>query len=339
MIRLLQLEKKPVRGLLAAEWVMMGYLAVTLLLMLFTYTKIENPEDMLWGRVQIVVMTLALWGVYRMIPCRLTLFARIAAQMALLSWWYPDTYEFNRMFPNLDHLFARWEQDWFGCQPALLFSQHFRHPVFSELMDLGYAAYYPMIILVTVWFFFWKYEDFGRASFVILASFFIYYLIYIAVPVAGPQYYYKAVGTETIANGLLPDVGNYFANHQEALTSPGYTDGVFYQMVADAHDAGERPTAAFPSSHVGVSTILMMLLWGARGRKLFFWMLPLYILLCLSTVYIYAHYAVDVVGGWISAVVLYFALTWWYRKCGTKQSGTKQSGTGKKETRERLQSK
>ena len=36
---------------------------------------------------------------------------RIIAQIALLAWWYPDTYEINRMFPNLAHLFSGWEQD------------------------------------------------------------------------------------------------------------------------------------------------------------------------------------------------------------------------------------
>lgn len=124
-----QLEKKPIKGLLAAEWVMLGYLLLTLLLLLFIYTKTADPVAMLWGRVQIVVMTLALWGVYRMVPCRLTLFARILGQLALLSWWYPDTYEFNRHFPNLDHLFARWEQELFGCQPALLFSRAWSHQI------------------------------------------------------------------------------------------------------------------------------------------------------------------------------------------------------------------
>ena len=85
-------------------------------------------------------------------------------------------------------------------------------------------------------------------------------------------------------------------------------------MVADAHDAGERPTAAFPSSHVGVSTILMLLVWQARARRLFFWMLPIYVLLCLSTVYIMAHYAIDVLGGWLSAILFYAGLSFVYLK-------------------------
>lgn len=319
MKSLFKLEKKPKKGLLAAEWAAMIYLVTTLLLMLFTYTKLSNPESMLWGRLRIAVITAAMWGVYRMIPCRFTRFCRILAQMALLSWWYPDTYEFNRMFPNLDHVFASWEQSLFGCQPALLFSQAFSNPVFSELMDLGYASYYPLIAAVTIFYFFCRYKDFGRASFIILGSFFIYYIIYIAVPVAGPQYYYPAAGLDNIAAGVFPDVGNYFATLREALASPGYKDGIFYQMVVDAHNAGERPTAAFPSSHVGVSTILLILAVTARNRRLLFAVIPLYVLLCLSTVYIYAHYAIDVLGGWISAVAIYAMLHIFYIKVIRKE--------------------
>lgn len=314
MTSLFKIEKKPKRGLLAAEWAAMIYLAVTLLLMFFTYTKLSNPESMLWGRVRIAAITMAMWAVYRMIPCPFTRFCRILAQMALLSWWYPDTYEFNRMFPNLDHLFAGWEQSLFGCQPALLFSKAVGNPVFSELMDLGYASYYPLIAVVTIFYFIYRYKDFCRISFIILGAFFIYYIIYIAVPVAGPQYYYPAAGLDNIAAGVFPDVGSYFATMRDAMTSPGYKDGIFYQMVADAHNAGERPTAAFPSSHVGISTILLILAFTARSRRLVYSILPLYVLLCLSTVYIYAHYAIDVIGGWVSAVVLYAVLHIFYIK-------------------------
>lgn len=313
IINLFKLDKKPVRGLLAVEWAAMVYLCLTLVVMLFTYTKLANPESMLWGRMRIVAIIVALWAVYRMIPCRLTILFRVLAQIALLSWWYPETYEFNRIFPNLDHVFAQWEQDLFGFQPSLVFSQDFSSPVFSELMDLGYISYYPLIILVTLYYFGWKYEQFGRASFIILGSFFVYYIVFIAVPVAGPQYYYKAVGMAEIARGIFPNVGDYFNTHQEALPGPGYTEGFFYQMALSAHNAGERPTAAFPSSHVGVSTILMFLVMAAKNRRLFLCLLPFYLLLCLSTVYIYAHYAIDVIGGWVSAVIIYVVLHFTYK--------------------------
>ena len=308
ILDIFRIEKKPRKVLLAVEWVIMGYLLLTLLLMLFTFTKVQNPEQMLWGRFRIVMLTLAMWLVYRLIPCRFTLFCRIVLQLALLSWWYPDTYEFNRMFPNLDHLFAGYEQQLFGFQPALVFSQKMTHPVFSELMHLGYVSYFPLITLVTLFYFLCRYAEFERATFIILTSFFIYYVIFIFLPVAGPQFYYLAAGMENIANGVFPDVGRYFADHQEMVTLPGYQDGLFYHLVEEAHAAGERPTAAFPSSHVGITTILMFLAWRTRNKLLFWGMMPFYVLMCLATVYILAHYAIDVIGGWVSAAVIYALL-------------------------------
>ena len=303
-----KIDKNPKKGLMALEWVMLGYMAITIITMLFTYTKLVNPEAMLWGRLRVLVMTIALWAVYRMIPCRITKMVRIIAQMGLLAWWYPDTYEINRMFPNLDHIFAGWEQALFGCQPALLFAKAMPWAVVSELMSMGYFMYYPMIALVSFYYFFCRYYEAERAAFVMLASFFIYYLIYIYVPVVGPTFYFDAVGISEITKGIFPALGDYFNSHTNCLPTPGYTDGIFYQLVEDAKNAGERPTAAFPSSHVGVSTICMLLVWHAGNRKMLYVMLPFYIFLCLATVYIQAHYLIDAIAGLISAIVIYFAL-------------------------------
>jgi len=303
-----KIEKKPIKGLLTVEWIILGYWVLTLLFVLFTYTKIQNPETLIYGRIKVLALTAAMWAVYRMIPCRFTLLCRIGVQLALLSWWYPDTYELNKILPNLDHLFAGYEQQLFGCQPALLFPQAITNPVFSELMHLGYASYFPLIAIVTLFYFFWRFTEFNRAVFVILASFFLYYVIFIFLPVTGPQYYYEAVGLDKIAQGIFPNLHDYFATHDEMMTMPGYSDGFFYQCVASAHATGERPTAAFPSSHVGITTILLFLAWRTKNRLLFFGILPFYVLMCLATVYIRAHYAIDVIGGWVSAVVFYLLL-------------------------------
>ena len=71
-----KIEKNPKKGLLPLEWVMLGYMAVTVITMLFTYTKLVNPEEMLWGRLRVLAMTAALWAVYRMAPCRITKMVR-----------------------------------------------------------------------------------------------------------------------------------------------------------------------------------------------------------------------------------------------------------------------
>ena len=90
---------------------------------------------------------------------------------------------------------------------------------------------------------------------------------------------------------------------------PGWKDGFCYHLVESAHQAGERPTAAFPSSHVGITTILMILAGRTRSRWLFFCLLPLFLLMCFATVYIQAHYAIDVFAGLVSGI-LFFLLFW-----------------------------
>ena len=305
---LLTIDRSPRRGLLALEWAMLIYMLFTFVVIFFTYTKLHNPDAMIWGRVRIAAMTAMLWGAYRLQPCRLTLIARVAAQLALLTWWYPDTYELNRILPNQDHLFAAWEQQLFGFQPAYEFCKAVPSRVFSELMAMSYASYYPLIALTAGYYAVRRYDEFERASFVIMGSFFLYYVIFVLIPVTGPQYYYGAIGLDRVAHGIFPNVHDYFNTHQARLSCPGYSDGFFYHLVESAHQAGERPTAAFPSSHVGITLILLLLAWHSRSKGLFFTVLPLFILMCFATVYIRAHYVIDVVAGLITGTAFYFAL-------------------------------
>lgn len=156
-------------------------------------------------------------------------------------------------------------------------------------------------------------RPFEKVSFVIVTAFFIYYLIYIFVPVAGPQFYFPAIGGDNVAQGIFPAIGDYFNHNQELLPGPGYEHGFFYNLVESSQQVGERPTAAFPSSHVGMSTILMIMAW--RGsRRLFACLLPFYLLLCGATVYIQAHYLIDAIVGFFSAIVLYVVATWMFKR-------------------------
>ena len=301
-MNLFKIEQNPRKGLFPFEWVVITYLLLTLAFTFFTYTKLANPESMIVGRIRILAMTAALWIVYRLVPCRLTEF------LALLGVWYPDTYEINRIFPNLDHWFAEADQVFFGFQPALLFSKVLPSPVVSELMDMGYSMYFVIIAAVALWYFFRRYDEFQKCVFILMGSFFTFYVIFDLLPVVGPTFYYKAVGLDQIAKGVFPALGDYFNQHTDCLPSPGYTDGVFYQLVESAKQAGERPTAAFPSSHVGVSTICMLLILRTKSKPFFYFVLPIFVFLCLATVYIQAHYAVDAIAGLFTGAAFYYGL-------------------------------
>lgn len=302
-------DNQTCRGLLTVEWIAIGYMVLTLLMMAVLWNRLTARESMISLRVGFVLATLGAWGVYRVFPGRYTLFLRVLVQMIFLSWWYPDTYELNRVLPNLDHIFATWEQNVFGCQPALLFAQKVPWGWFSELMCLGYVSYFPLMLIVYLYYFFRRYYEFQMAAFVILTSFFAYYVVFVLLPVTGPQFYYLAVGTDQIAAGHFPDLGDWFLAHSERMAAPGWKDGFWYHMLDLTHDAGERPTAAFPSSHVGVTTVIMLLALRTRSRGLIMTILPFYVLMCFSTVYILAHYAIDALAGLLTGVMLYFVLS------------------------------
>ena len=238
---------------------------------------------------------------------------RVVSQMALLSYWYPDTFEFNRIFPNLDHLFATFESDLFGCQPALLFDQVCSGFFWREAFNMGYWLYYPMIALVSFYYFFCRPKEAERCTFVIMASFFLYYIIYIFLSVAGPQFYFPVIGEEIAVAGPYPELGDYFDLHPEITIAQEGKGGLFTELVGMAQGAGERPTAAFPSSHIGVTTILVMLAYRAK-KWLFAVMFPVYVLLCCATVYIKAHYLVDAIAGLVMGVLVYYLTTWLYKK-------------------------
>jgi membrane-associated phospholipid phosphatase len=70
-------------------------------------------------------------------------------------------------------------------------------------------------------------------------------------------------------------------------------------MFANMNLAG----AAFPSSHVAMSLIALILNWR-YNRRLAVGLVPPTLLLMASTVYIYAHYLVDVLAGLLAGLVL-----------------------------------
>ena len=139
-----------VKGLFAVESISLIYNALTTIMVLILFPRMDHPVIMLLERAGIVAITFALIYLYRKYPCKLTAFIRMAVQMAFLAYWYPDTFEFNRLFPNLDNFFASAEQFLFRCQPSVEFSEHFPSMWFSEPFNMGYFAYYPMIGIVTI---------------------------------------------------------------------------------------------------------------------------------------------------------------------------------------------
>ncbi len=122
------------KGLFAVEKITLIYNLLTSILILVLFQRMDHPWHMLQDRAMIAAMTFLLMYLYRLAPCKFSAFVRIVIQMSLLSYWYPDTFEFNRFFPNLDHVFAATEQFIFSGQPAIWFCHTFPHLIVSEAL-------------------------------------------------------------------------------------------------------------------------------------------------------------------------------------------------------------
>ncbi|MBO7569315.1 MAG: phosphatase PAP2 family protein [Bacteroidaceae bacterium] len=298
------------KGLWSMEALTLIYMLFTTILIGIYWRNLADPTGMIVTRLVMLSAMGIAYGIYRWYPCRALRILRVVPTLLGLIFWYPETYDFCSQLPYLDHIFAGIDQALFGCQPALVFNTIVSSTFWSEAFNMGYYAYYYMMGATLIFYLLCRYPEADKAGFVFLASFFLFYVIYEFLPVAGPQFYFKAVGVEAADTGVFPAVGYYFRTHTEMLMPE--VKGIFSQLVLGAQEIGERPTAAFPSSHVGMSTVTMLLAWKAKNKWLFYIMMPFYLLLCCGTVYIQAHYLIDSICGFFTAVLFFWLTSWLY---------------------------
>jgi len=217
-------------------------------------------------------------------------FIHLFYPVLLLTYFYGETALINNLIflENLDPIIYNWEEALFGFQPSLEFSIRFPQNWFSELLYMGYFSYYLLTFGVSLMFFIFKPVMAEKVIFIVITSLFIHYLVFIVFPVVGPQYYFSVPFSEVVDSGF------------------------FSRAVKLVQYYGEHPTAAFPSSHVALVVIFLYISYY-NIRWLFWLIVPLFILILLATVYIKAHYAVDVFAGLLSAPIVYYLSVILYR--------------------------
>ena len=275
--------------LLPVEAVTLAYMAVTAVYLAVFAGKLENSMVHFGVRIVVTVLILLLAGLHNAGGNPVVKFIRYFLPFVLLSFWYPETYYFNNfLFDNLDHHFVQADDKLFGCQPSLEFSHRMSWGWFSELMYFGYFSYYFIFFGVALWCYMYHKKVMDRAIFLFVCSFYLFYLVFAVLPVMGPQFYF------TLPLNEVPD-GYLFCKLQR-----------FVQII------GEKPTGAFPSSHVGISFTVVIFV-AQHCRVLLKYVLPLFVILVLSTVYIKAHYLVDIIGGFAAVAITYPLVNRLYR--------------------------
>jgi len=283
--------KKYLKFLSPVDFITLAYICITGILIIFSRFKIENGIVHLLMRFAFIAVIFLLIYLNQTFSANKALrFIRNFYPLILLGYFYPETdYLNNIFFSNLDSFIANLEVTIFGGHPSIWFSEYFHWKWFNDLMNFGYFSYYFLIFIVCYWLYVKSLENFLYALFIICMSFYIYYFLFILFPVAGPQFYLIPPDNQ------IPDAY------------------IFSKAVRFVHDLGEGPTGAFPSSHVGIVFILMYLAFRF-APKLLKWLVPVSILLILSTVYIKAHYVVDVIAGVLSFPTMYWLSSTTYQR-------------------------
>jgi membrane-associated phospholipid phosphatase len=228
-----------------------------------------------------------------MIAAIVLLFSQIAEKshglLRLLKSFYPVLFFFvgyeqtgrmNKVFFSgfLDPWFQRIEHRIFGLQPAMVLAERFPQRWLNEYLHLTYFSYYLLFPSLGLILYLKRdrklFEDY---MFTLCNSFYVYYLIFIALPVAGA------------------------ASFGPAGTAGG---GLFTDIMKVIYDHFEPPGAAFPSSHVGIAVLVLIYAFRYLPRGVSSVYAVFCVSLTISTVYCRYHYAIDVIAGLVTGVFL-----------------------------------
>lgn len=267
------------------DFLFLGFIFLTTIILLSSWSQTENVIDLLITRVVIVAISLSIIFINPLIKSVLLNLLRNIYPVLFAGYFYTETVHYNKVFfNNLDPIFIKMDQWLFGFQPSIEFSNTFSSSWFTELMYFGYFSFYFIILGFVFTLSFKRKTLFLESVFKVTFTLLFFYFIFAVFPAAGPQFYFNELERAVPTNGYL------FQNIMHAI-----------------QEGAEQPTGAFPSSHVGVTVAILIL---ARKKLPLFYKIcfPLAFVLVLSTIFIKAHYAVDAIFGLIIApVILYMA--------------------------------
>lgn len=213
---------------------------------------------------------------------------------------------------DYDYLFIAIDRWIFGGDPTHFLYQ-FSSPLLTEILQIIYGMFYllPIILCLSLL----RKDRFialDFALFSIIYGFYLSYLGYFLLPGIGPRFTLHDFNT---INQTLP--GLYFTNYLREMTN-----------TAEGIPAGTLNPAAvvqrdvFPSGHTMITLIVMYLSVRLRSRSRYFF-IPVGTLLIFSTVYLWYHYVIDLVGGLVFMIISLWSgkifFNWWRRKIGREE--------------------
>lgn len=228
---------------------------------------------------------------------------KLSSSLKVLRYWYGVAailYIFKQVYliifslkpADWDLLFIKWDFILFGVNPTQ-WAYQFANPVLTEFLQIVYAYYYPMIIVIGLQLYLrHRYKEFKYAIFIIFFSFYFSYLLYFIFPANGPRFHlhdFFAVSQE-LPGLLLTEPIRAFLNFGESIP-PGITN---------PQDHVQRD--AMPSLHIITAFLITYISWKVRSRSFWFY-LPYFFCMAAATIYLRYHYFVDILGGLVVCAI------------------------------------
>lgn len=179
-----------------------------------------------------------------------------------------------------DSLFIDLDRFLFGADLYTWLAPNIGGPLISEIMNGAYFSFYLMILGILLGTYILKRQHTGEMIFAFIVCMYTQYFFFILFPVIGPTHWRAEIFTG-----------------QEGLIS-----AFVYSLIENGDSAG----GAFPSSHCAGAFLLNWYAWRIFGKRIGLILVPVTVLLFISSVYLAMHYLIDsVVGilvGWLFAV-------------------------------------
>jgi membrane-associated phospholipid phosphatase len=168
------------------------------------------------------------------------------------------------------------------------------NPYLTEFLQIIYNLFYVMPVIYGLELYLWhRYREFKFAAFLILLGFYLSFFGYLILPAIGPRF--------TLHNfaDLNADMPGIFLT--ELLRDIiNYGESIFPKNVPNPETIAQRD--AFPSGHTIIILIITYLSAKFRSNSFYFY-LPYSVLMIFSTVYLRYHYVIDLISGFIIAVI------------------------------------
>lgn len=146
----------------------------------------------------------------------------------------------------------------------------------SEYMNFSYLSFYLTPWLVMFFYFAKKEREFHYTGFVYVMTIFFCFFLQSIFPAEGPIYNDASIPHHIVAGPISAFAADFLSN-------------------------ADVPGSAMPSGHVALTVSVLLLTWQFFRRA--FWVTaPLWISLCIATVYGHFHYVIDGIAGIAIAV-------------------------------------